>query len=258
MTIYYNPAKDASKPASLAIKDRVDDKDVIHLSECLWAISETKISIIGLLGEQSTGIEDYNDKNFKPAGQKVAFSFLHDENPVYDRETRKTTIEPGSPEQKVQFRILHAALTKFEKETNAVCAIAMLRPKVSALVVGAAEAVDEDSKQYFTYVSKNMFVFTAKEPTELTGEDTDFINSLVAQKPSDLAKKSGGWQSTPKETESERLMARWSFIQSHFESVLGEKITTMPQLLAVLNAQAEIDKIWMKEAFQALLELVSK
>jgi hypothetical protein len=258
MTIYFNPAKDTSKPASLALKDRVDDKDIICLSECLWALTETKISIIGLLGEQSVGIEDYNDKSFKPSGQKVVFSFLRDENPVYDRDSKKTTIEPASTEQKVQFRVLHAALTKFQTESRAVCASSVLRPKVSALVAGAAEAIDDEAKSYFRFATKDMFLFTMREPDKLTGEDTDFINQLVAQKPGDLAKKSN-WQSAPKETEAERLMARWVFIQSQFEDSLEIKPSTLPQLLAIINGQSdETEKAILKAAFNALLNLVAK
>lgn len=258
MTIYFNPAKDTGKPASLALKDRVDDKDMIHLSECLWAISETKISIIGLLGEQSVGIEDYNDKSFKPNGQKVAFSFLRDENPVYDRDSKKTTIEPSSAEQKVQFQILHTTLTKFQTGFRAVCASAILKPKVSALVVGAAEATDDEAKGYFRFATKDMFAFTAKEPDKLMGEDTDFINALVAQKPGDLAKKSSGWNSGPKETETERLGARWSFIQTQFEFELGVKAASLPQLMTIINSQPEPEQIAYKAALNMLVQLITK
>jgi hypothetical protein len=258
MSIYYNPSKDEKKPASLALKDRVDDKDVIHLTECLWSLTDTKISIIGFLGEQTIGVEDYNDKTFKPNGQKVAFSFLRDENPVYDRDTKKTTIEPASPEQRVQFRILHTALTKLETEQKAVCASAILRPKVNSLVAGAADATDEEDQSFFRFVSKNMFVFTPREPEKLTGEDTDFLNALVAQKPGDFKKSSGNGSYVPKETEIERLAARWGFIQSQFENEIGTKAGSLFQLMAIISAQPEPEQTTYKAALNMLIQLITK
>jgi hypothetical protein len=258
MTIYYNASKDSLKPASLALKDRVDDKDVIHLTECLWCLTDTKISIIGLLGDRSIGLEDYNDKNFKPNGQKVVFSFLRDENSVYDRDAKKTTIEPATAEQKVQFQILHTALSKLQTEQKAVCASAVLKPKVSALVAGAAEGTDEEAKNCFRFATKEMFVFTPREPEKLTGEDTDLINTLVNQKPGDFKKSGGNGTYVPKETETERLAARWQFIQSHFEGEIGVKAGSLPQLMMIIGAQPETEQTVYKAALNMLVQLISK
>jgi hypothetical protein len=219
-------------------------------------LTASKISIIGLLGEQSVGLEDYNDKNFKPSGQKVAFSFLRDENPVYDRDTKKTTIEAASAEQKVQFQILHTALTKIQIEQKAVCASAILRPKVSSLVAGAAEATDEEAKMYFKFATKDMFVFTSREPEKLGGEDTDFINALVTQKPGDSKKSGNGY--APKESEAERIAARWGFIQSQFEVELGIKPTSLAQLMMIINAQPEIEQTAYKASLNMLIQLITK
>lgn len=227
MTIYFNAAKEASKPNSLSVKhDRVMEKDTIHLTECLWSVSETKISLIGILGSDCTGIENYDDKSFKLEGKKVAFSFLRDDNPVYNKETRQTTIEPAGDEQKLVFEALRASLEKLTA-SNAVCASAVMKPAANTIHLQLYRSPDPAQKALLSQFTTSMFVFVPVEPKELTRSDTDFINALVAQKPGEFKKMGSGGTYKPAETEAEKLQARLAFIKAQMPILKSETVLDM-------------------------------
>lgn len=258
MTIYYNAnkSKDLSAPASLAIKpDRTTEKDAISFSEAIWSITDNKISFVAILDGGCVGIEDYNDKQFNPDSKKVAFSFFCNEHDVYDKETKKTSLQPTSDEQKLQFEVLKSALEKLTA-TNAVCASGRFKPAASGIALELYRSAEPEDKGFLSRFTSSMFHLEKIDPRILLATDTEFCNGLANKKPSEF--KAGGSNYVPKETECDRLTAKWNFIEKQFELLKKDfQIENMPSLVLAISFQEESLRAAYEKALELTIKLVS-
>lgn len=247
MTIYFNPTKDSAKPNNLAVKqDRVMEKDCIHLTECMWSIAEAKISFIGILGTDSNGIECFDDKSFKPGGQKVAFSFNRDENNVKNKDTGKWETELASAEQKLVFKVLSDALAALPEGTN--CATAKMRPAASGILLDMWGSDNPAKRALIPDYTQHMFVFDPVQPKELSATDAEFVGALVKQKPGEYKTSGGNYK--PAETEAEKLQARLAFLKAQMPILKSDTVLDMYlELKGIQNPDFE-------QAFAVVLRII--
>ncbi len=113
MAIYFNSGTDRYPLSKLAlVVDKLSNTDCIEFTDCVVVVTESVISILGILGDNCLGIENYKDKAFKAPGNKVLLKIHWRKKDVWDKDTSSYKSQATHPDEDYLYTVISERMKK--------------------------------------------------------------------------------------------------------------------------------------------------